>query len=60
MFNQSVILCTYMHLFNNIELAYTVTAVVIIRNWFPVLSRFGKKVCVIQKIKLVIRCTKNY
>jgi len=44
MFNQSVILCSYMHLFNNVVLAHAVNAVYIILTGFVLfLSCFAKK-----------------
>jgi len=43
MFNQIVFLCTYKHLFNNVDLVHAMTAVLIILSAFLFLSIFTIK-----------------
>jgi len=45
MSNQSVILCTYMHLFNNVMSAHATTAVLRTLSAFLFLSGFANSVC---------------
>jgi len=49
MFNQSVILRTYMHLFNNIVLVLAVTAMLIILTVFPLFITF----CFVKKYMVI-------
>ena len=41
-----MVLCAYMHLFNNVVLADAVTAVLIIPTGFHLLNSFHNKVCI--------------
>jgi len=57
---KSVILCAYMHLFNNIVLANDLTAILIILSvfLFYYVSQKSMRILLV-KIKLVVLCIKN-